>query len=86
MAKTRILTISHIENIISADKKTIQIDLFVRELLNSVIKEIAEMLNISIYTVEQHKKNIKKKLELSTIGELIHFAMTSHLVEFSVSV
>lgn len=42
-------------------------------------KEIAEILHISPFTVDQHKKNIKKKLNLSTVGELIHFTMTSKL-------
>ena len=46
-----------------------------------ISKEIAETLNISQHTVNQHKKNIKKKLNLSTIGELIHFVMTSKLLE-----
>lgn len=46
-------------------------------------KEIAETLNISAYTVEQHKKNIKKKLKLTTVGELVNFAMSSRLLEVS---
>ena len=42
-------------------------------------KEIAETLNISVNTVEQHKKNIKKKLELTTVGELVNFALSTNL-------
>ena len=42
-----------------------------------ISKEIAETLNISKHTVEQHKKNIKKKLNLSTIGELVNFTMST---------
>lgn len=46
-----------------------------------ISKEIADLLNISINTVEQHKKNIKKKLNLSTVGELINFTMSTKLFE-----
>ena len=42
-------------------------------------KETGILLNISSLTVEKHKKNIKEKLNLNTIGELIHFTMSSNL-------
>ena len=46
-------------------------------------KETGFLLNISSLTVEKHKKNIKEKLNLHTIGELIHFTMSSNLYEVS---
>lgn len=46
-------------------------------------KETGFSLNISTFTVEKHKKNIKEKLNLHTIGELIHFTMSSNLYEIS---
>lgn len=46
-------------------------------------KETADYLNISSHTVEKHKKNIKKKLELNTVGELVRFTMQSNLYEVS---
>lgn len=44
-------------------------------------QQVSDVLNISIYTVEQHKKNVKKKLELNTIGELVNFTMTSKILD-----
>lgn len=42
-------------------------------------KEIGEQHNISHLTVEKHKKNIKKKLNMNTVGELVSFAFQSNL-------
>ena len=38
-------------------------------------KEIAERLNISIKTVESHRKNIMTKLNLHTVAELTKYAV-----------
>jgi DNA-binding NarL/FixJ family response regulator len=42
-------------------------------------KEIAEVLSISNQTVEKHKQNIREKLNLRTVAEMINFTMTSRL-------
>ena len=42
-------------------------------------QEIADNLHISIYTANNHRKNILKKLKLKNIAELSHFATESGL-------
>lgn len=44
-------------------------------------KEIAIMLNVSIHTIYTHRKNIMKKLEISSPVELITYAINKGLVE-----
>ncbi len=44
-------------------------------------KEIAKMLFISRYTVEQHRKNLNAKLEPSSYAELIKFALAFDLMD-----
>ena len=46
-----------------------------------ITREIGVLLGISDNTVEQHKKNIKKKLDLKTIGDLVNFTMSTRLYE-----
>ena len=43
-------------------------------------RDSADTLNISTYTLETHKKNIFRKLEINSIGELIHLAHEFKLV------
>lgn len=45
-------------------------------------KEIAEMLYISVKTVEAHKSNIMSKLDLSGRPELIEYALKKKLLDF----
>lgn len=47
---------------------------------NNVSKDLANELNISIYTLETHKKNIFRKLEINSIGELINIAHKYRIV------
>ncbi len=43
--------------------------------------EVAEKLDISPRTVETHRANIHRKLELDTRAELVRYAMTLGLLE-----
>ncbi|MEM6641706.1 MAG: response regulator transcription factor [Bacteroidota bacterium] len=43
--------------------------------------EISELLNISIRTVETHRKNIHQKLDIKNVAGLVRFAIKSGLVE-----
>ena len=44
-------------------------------------KEIAGVLNLSVYTVEAHRGRILEKLNLHSIGELVLFAVRNGLIE-----
>jgi DNA-binding NarL/FixJ family response regulator len=44
-------------------------------------KEIATVLNLSVYTVDAHRGRIMEKLNLHNVGELVRFAMRNGLIE-----
>jgi two-component system response regulator NreC len=44
-------------------------------------KEIATVLNLSVYTVEAHRGRIMEKLNLHSTGELVRFALRSGLID-----
>lgn len=44
-------------------------------------KEIGEKLNISHKTAEVHRENIKKKLDIHTIAQLVRYAVGMGLVQ-----
>ncbi len=45
------------------------------------VSDIAERLNLSVKTVSTHKANILQKLNMTTAGELIRYAIAHRLVE-----
>jgi DNA-binding NarL/FixJ family response regulator len=44
-------------------------------------KEIASALDISVKTVDAHRTNIMRKLDLHTLSDLIHFAIRQKIVD-----
>src|ERR1017187_1496107 len=44
-------------------------------------KEIAVVLNLSVYTVDAHRGRIMEKLNLHSINELVRFALRSGLID-----
>jgi len=44
-------------------------------------RDLSEQLFISTHTVETHRKNIRKKLDLNSFAELIKFAIAFELIE-----
>jgi two-component system response regulator NreC len=44
-------------------------------------KEIASLLNLSVYTVDAHRGRIMEKLNLHSVGELVRFAMRNGLID-----
>jgi len=44
-------------------------------------KEIATLLNLSVYTIEAHRGRIMEKLNLHSSGELVRFAIRNGLID-----
>ncbi len=74
---------------VSADRAQTKYDLLSdreREILvllagGEALKEIAQRLNLSVKTVDAHKANIMRKLELHDRSELIRYAIRKKLIE-----
>jgi DNA-binding NarL/FixJ family response regulator len=43
-------------------------------------KDIASLLNLSLYTVETHRRNLQDKLNLHSIAELILYAVRKRVI------
>lgn len=44
-------------------------------------KDIANALNLSVYTVEAHRGRVMEKLNLHSVGELVRFALRNGLID-----
>jgi DNA-binding NarL/FixJ family response regulator len=44
-------------------------------------RDVADMLNISVKTVETHRAAIMRKLGMTSVVDLVHYAIRNHLVE-----
>ncbi len=49
-------------------------------------KEIASLLNLSLYTVETHRTHILQKLNLHSAPELIHYAVSKRINSYTLTV
>jgi len=59
-------------------KREVEIVLLLANDLNN--PQIAEMLFISRYTVEQHRKNINRKLDVNSFAQLYQYALAFDLI------
>jgi len=47
-----------------------------------IVKEIASLLNLSVKTVEAHKYNLMRKLDLHNKTDLVKYALHKKLINF----
>jgi DNA-binding NarL/FixJ family response regulator len=63
--------------ILLTNRETAIVRLICREYSN---KQIAAELHLSPYTVEDHKKNIRRKMRVLTVVGVVMYAMNNHLL------
>ena len=48
-------------------------------------KDIADLLNLSLYTVETHRRNLQDKLNLHSFAELVLYAVRKGVISLRLS-
>lgn len=69
---------NHEEHFAKLTKREVEIMFLIARDLNN--PQIAESLCISRYTVEQHRKNINRKLGIHGLGQLFQYALAFNLI------
>lgn len=79
IVKMDVFKLKHFKRFQSLTQREIEILKLLANGLNN--RQIAEKLYLSRSTVETHRKNIKKKLELNSLRDLMRYAFAFNLVE-----
>jgi DNA-binding NarL/FixJ family response regulator len=74
----------------STGKPTLELTLREREVVQLlaegyVTKEVAIMLKVSVKTIETHRANIMRKLNIHSVAELVLYAVRNNLVQNATS-
>ena len=74
------LDLENQKNIEKLTKRELQILHFIGHGKSS--KDIAKKLNLSTSTIETHRKNIRKKIDLVGKGKLVEYAILNNIIHF----